>query len=132
VSYTERCPYCNARCDADWCDVGVGEIQCGPFHCNRCGASEIGPYDEYVNPFRQRILPDGRDLNKGRVLTQEESDKGWYAPESMPGSSANVIDGNVVSHSVMKDTYQDEFKGNPLWNDKSYVDDWYKKTRGAK
>lgn len=77
----ERCPYCNKLCMADYCDVGVGMIQCGPFHCESCGASEIGPYDE------------------PRELTEAELKAGWYAPDSKPGSSANVDDdGNVIRY----------------------------------
>ena len=127
---TRDCPYCGTPCDADFCDVGVGMIQCGPYHCFGCGASEIGPYDEYINPFLDRILPDDRDLNKGRVLTREENNTGWYAPKTMPGTSANVIAGKVVSHRQMLAAYRKEFKDNPLWMDKSYVENWYRKTRG--
>ena len=68
----ERCPYCNALCCADFVDVGVGMIQCGPFHCEACGASEIGPHDE------------------PRPLTKAEQDAGWYGPDTTPGSTANV------------------------------------------
>lgn len=68
----ERCPYCRALCCADFVDVGVGMVQCGPFHCESCGASEIGPHDEE------------------RVLSSEERDSGWYGPNSPPGSSANT------------------------------------------
>lgn len=70
----ERCPYCNAMCCADFVDVGVGMIQCGPYHCEACGASEIGPHD------------------KPRPLTKIEEDTGWYGPGSSAGSSANVDD----------------------------------------
>lgn len=73
----ERCPYCNALCCADFVDVGVGMVQCGPYHCERCGASQIGPHDEE------------------RVLTPEEEKCGWYGPGTAAGSSANVDeDGN--------------------------------------
>ena len=68
----ERCPYCNALCCADFVDVGVGMVQCGPYHCEACGASEIGPHDDE------------------RPLSAVEQDKGWYTPNSAPGSSANV------------------------------------------
>lgn len=77
----ERCPYCNALCCADFVDVGVGMVQCGPFHCEACGASEIGPYDD------------------DRPLSAIEEDAGWYAPDSTPGSSANVDDdGNHIRY----------------------------------
>ena len=133
MSDTRDCPYCGTPCDADFCDVGVGMIQCGPYHCDQCGASEIGPYDNYIDPFRTAFHEQpNKPAEDPRILTKRESETGWYAPNSMPGSSANVIGGKVVSHRQMKAAYQKEFKGNPLWNDKSYVDDWYKKTLGEK
>ncbi len=70
----ERCPYCEALCSADFVDVGIGFMQCGPYHCERCGASEIGGFDEK------------------RELTATEQKLGWYAPNTPPGSSANVDD----------------------------------------
>lgn len=70
----ERCPYCKALCCADFVDVGVGMIQCGPYHCEACGASEIGPHDE------------------PRVLSAQEKHTGWYEPGAEAGSSANVDD----------------------------------------
>lgn len=76
----EPCPYCGEMCDADWCDVGVGMVQSGPYHCLNCEASEMGPYDE------------------ARVLSEAEEAMGWYAPGAKPGSSANVIDGKIVGH----------------------------------
>lgn len=68
----ERCPYCGASCHADFVDIGVGYQQCGPYHCERCGASEIGAFDNYVE------------------RTDRERDKGWYEPGSPAGASANV------------------------------------------
>lgn len=68
----ERCPYCGAMCCADFVDIGVGFQQCGPYHCEACQASQIGPYDE------------------DRPLTDREKETGWYAPHTEPGSSANV------------------------------------------
>ena len=77
----ERCPYCKALCCADFVDVGVGYVQCGPYHCEACHASQIGPHDE------------------PRALTQRETDTGWYAPETPPGSTANVDeDGRVIRY----------------------------------
>lgn len=67
-----RCPYCNALCCADFVDVGVGMIQCGPYHCESCGASEIGPNDD------------------PRPLDKLEASYGWYGPDTEAGSSANV------------------------------------------
>lgn len=86
--HTVRCPYCNAVCEADFVDVSVGFVQCGPFHCTECLASEIGPNDD------------------PRELTEAEKKSGWYGPDSEPGSSANVIGGRIVSHTEAKEVYQ--------------------------
>ena len=64
----ENCPYCGTECHADFCDVGVGMTQVGPYHCNNCGASQCGPYDDKE--------PDPKT--------------GWFPPDSPAGSSANV------------------------------------------
>lgn len=127
--HTEECPYCHSICDADWCDIGVGSIQCGPFNCQHCGASEIGPHDNYYNPFKTLFVDEDTHKPGTRILTEEESNTGWYAPASQPGSSANVIDNKVVSHRIMLDTYKKEFTGNPLWADKTYVNNWYEEIR---
>ena len=112
-TWTQDCPYCKTVCDADFVDNGIGMQQCGPFHCDNCGASQIGPFD------------------KERTLSAQEQDKGWYAPHSEPGSSANVIGGRVVSHRQMQATYKREFTDNPLWHDKAYVDNWWDEIRKA-
>jgi hypothetical protein len=106
-----HCPYCNTPTNADYVDVGIGFVQCGPFHCTRCLASEIGPAD------------------KPRVLTAQEEDTGWYAPGAEPGSSANVIGGAVVSAVAMRKVYRDEFINNPLHSVPGYVDDWREQLR---
>lgn len=108
---TEKCPYCGTVCRADFVDIGVGMTQCGPFHCEACGASEIGAYDQ------------------PRPLSDDERKKGWYGPGAEPGSTANMIGGRIVSHVQARRTYQDEFAGNPMWFDKDYVDDWWSKNR---
>lgn len=110
---TEKCPYCGTICRADFVDIGVGMQQCGPFHCNNCFASEIGAYDEE------------------RPLSEQEQATGWYAPGAEAGSSANVIDGRIVSHVQARRAYSDEFEGNPMWHDKKFVDDWWRATRRA-
>ncbi len=106
-----ECPYCEEFCEADWVDVGVGLVQCGPYHCDFCGASQIGPYDEK------------------RELTDIEKKTNWYAPNSIPGSSANVINGKVVSAEIMRANYQKHFQDNPLYYDKTYVKNWYEEIR---
>jgi len=110
---TEACPYCETICRADFVDIGVGMQQCGPYHCDNCHASEIGPYDE------------------DRELSLIENKTGWYGPETQPGSSANVINGRIVSHVQARDTYRAEFERNPLWHDKPYVDSWWNDLRNS-
>ena len=57
------CPYCgDEECDADWVSVGVGLVQCGPYHCMNCGAIEIGSADSSVE------------------LSEKEVETGWYRP----------------------------------------------------
>jgi len=70
----ERCPYCGASCHADFVDIGVGYQQCGPYHCEGCGASEIGAFDNY----------DENDMS------MRERQTGWYEPGKPAGQSANV------------------------------------------
>lgn len=113
IGDTRPCPYCQALCEADWVDVGVpgAMVQCGPFHCLQCGASEIGPHDEE------------------RELSEEELTSGWYAPGSEPGSSANVVGGKIVSANLMRAEYRAEFILNPLWHDEEYVREWWRKKR---
>lgn len=108
---TEPCPYCGHRCRADFVDIGVGFQQCGPYHCEQCGASEIGPNDE------------------ARELTPAEQSCGWYGPGKEPGSSANVIGGKIVSHVQMRDAYREEFVGNPLYDVPGEVERWFEEIR---
>ena len=102
----EPCPYCGTPCRADFVDVGVGMTQCGPYHCEHCGASEIGPHD------------------KERELTEAEKKTGWYGPNSEPGSSANVIGGRVVSHHQMDHAYRERFYKNPEYDEPGVVEQW--------
>lgn len=108
------CPYCGATCRADFADIGVGYQQCGPYQCEKCRASEIGPYD------------------KARDLVEAEKATGWYLPESEPGSSANVIGGKIVSHDEARAAYTDEFWCNPKWHDAGYVQEWWAAQRNGK
>lgn len=109
---TENCPYCGTPCRADFVDVGVGFTQCGPYHCEACQASEIGPYDVWT-----------------RDRTAEEIRTGWYEPGAEPGSSANVIGGRVVNHVQMKTAYREKFGGSPFHNQPEYVENWFKDIR---
>lgn len=82
------CPYCNfPACEADWVDVGVGEIQGGPYHCPSCEASEASYLDT-------------------RVLTPREQETGWYEPGSPVSGCANTVDGILVSHTAAKAAYR--------------------------
>lgn len=83
------CPYCGAPCHADFVDVGVGMVQCGPYVCDSCHATERGPCDNE------------------RPLTAIERETGWYTPDSEPGSSANVIGGKVVTHQQALAAYKE-------------------------
>lgn len=76
----ERCPYCQALCCADFVDVGIGYVQCGPYHCERCGASEMGPNDNGLG-------------------TEAEREVGWFGPGQPPSPDANVDEnGNHIRH----------------------------------
>lgn len=121
----ENCPYCNSECEADWVDVEVGYIQCGPYHCDNCGASEIGPYDNLGfdrNLFHEHMkkyyhfekLENGKFktwmekpfiVPKDATITQEEWDKGWFKPHSPMGTSVNTCNGKYVDHKTAKELY---------------------------
>lgn len=83
------CPYCGLPCDADWVDVGVGEVQCGPYVCDACGASQMGP-EQWDEGF---VPPDG-------------SKAGWYPPEGPVSLYANTCNGMIVNHHVAKALYR--------------------------
>lgn len=81
------CPYCSyPGCEADYVDVGVGLIQCGPYFCPQCEASEASSLDT-------------------RVRTDEENRTGWYAPGTPVSEAANTCDGVLVNHVVAKTLY---------------------------
>lgn len=85
----EPCPYCGADCHADHVDIGVGYAQCGPYHCEECGASQIGPEG----------IPDD--------ASEEVKETGWYSPESDAVSPyANTINGVIVDHMTAKQAYK--------------------------
>ena len=82
---TKGCPYCGAEMEADWVDVGVGVVQCGPYHCDGCYASEIGP-----------------EGSEGGA-TDEELKVGFYQGKISP--YANTVNGNLVDHKTAKAAY---------------------------
>lgn len=85
--YKMTCPYCGESCQADWVDVEVGLIQCGPFFCDNCFACQIGPYD------------------KNFILTDKEKKYGWYEPGRSHLTSAPTLNGMPVDHNTAKSLY---------------------------
>lgn len=77
----EECPYCGNECQADFVDNGIGMVQCGPYHCFSCGASEIGPEMQ----FEDLTDEDGHYAGQGELMnkddfTEKEIKVGWYEP----------------------------------------------------
>lgn len=124
----EKCPYCNNECEADWVDNGVGMVQCGPYYCRNCGASEIGSCDDIgfdreifdnwmkenyvfkkINDKYEHIFIGKGEKNfilpKTSTITQDEWNKGWYKPNSPMGSSVNTCNGVYVDHITAKKLY---------------------------
>lgn len=110
---TQPCPYCGTETECDWVDVGVGSVQCGPYHCYDCGASEIGPErwdwverDEeghalYTDDF-QAVMKEGHPFS------EKELETGWYDPskEKKISPYANTVNGNLVDHITAKEMYK--------------------------
>lgn len=111
MEHTEQCPYCNTTCGADWVDVGVGLVQCGPFNCAACGASECGPYDSDEDQARR------------------DPKTGWYRPGDPPGSSANVIGGQIATATEAKAAYHSRFAGSPDYDCPGEVEAWWASQR---
>lgn len=83
-----KCPYCGLLMECDTVDIGVGFAQCGPYYCDGCGASEIGPegVTGAVTPMRPR-----------RASTRTAT-----AP-----TRTHTVGGNLcVSHQVAKAAYR--------------------------
>ncbi|QST02109.1 hypothetical protein IMZ31_21910 (plasmid) [Pontibacillus sp. ALD_SL1] len=109
----EFCPYCDSECMADWADVGVGIVQCGPYHCTNCGASEIGPElsdwlvrDEHGNA--EIFLNENEQLahvfREGHPFSEEERETGWYKG-GRTSPYANTVNGKIVDHKTAKSLY---------------------------
>jgi len=81
---TAPCPYCAESMTADFVDIGVGYTQCGPYHCDSCGASQIGP--------------EGSEN-----ATEEERKVGFYRNQISP--HANTCQGVIVDHKTAKKLY---------------------------
>ena len=81
------CPYCNCPdCFADWVDVGIGRVQCGPFYCPQCKASERSSLDN-------------------RKPSEKEKETGWYEPHTAVSEVANQVNGELVTHDVAMKLY---------------------------
>lgn len=95
-----NCPYCDDPMDADWVDVGVGMVQCGPYHCFNCHASQIGPEFE-------------AEKAAGK-LSAEEILTGFYRGRISP--LANQLNGVPISHKLADAIYRAKYfkeHGNP-------------------
>lgn len=122
---TTKCPYCGTECEADWVDNGLGMVQCGPYYCENCGASQIGSFDNLgfdrnlINEHMEKYqhierLENGKLkgwlekpflVPKEATVTQEEYDIGWFKPNSSMGSSVNTHNGVYVKHKEAKRLY---------------------------
>ncbi len=86
----EPCPYCGEICSAEFVDVGVGMVQCTPYHCHGCNATEMGP-----------------GTTPSRPLTDDEKRTGWTIAELEPTALqqrvrnmfADVIDADFMDAS---------------------------------
>jgi hypothetical protein len=82
-------------------------VQCGPYHCEECGASEIGPELKY----EEKKDENGMYAGVGEILNREmfsdkEIETNWYEPESKKISPyANTIKGILVDHKTAKAAY---------------------------
>jgi MinD superfamily P-loop ATPase len=87
---TVLCPYCGADCSesADFVDIGVGEMQCGPYYCHNCGACEIGPHDVPVE------------------LSTDEIKTGWYGVDRAHLTSAPTVGGLPIDHVTARKLYE--------------------------
>lgn len=111
--YTTPCPYCAAVCECDLVDVGVGLVQCGPYHCEVCGAIECGAYDSAEDKARS------------------DPKTGWFPPseDPRPGSSANMLNGRLTTAAQMRDAYHDRFAGSPDYHEPGCVEGWFEEHR---
>ncbi|GIP62842.1 hypothetical protein J32TS6_13970 [Virgibacillus pantothenticus] len=120
---TETCPYCGDEMDTDWVDNGIGMVQCGPYHCQKCHASEIGPQLldwYYKNREGHTIyLPGKRRYNSllkkkvkwgttpvlksGPPFSEDELKTGYYKGKISP--YANTVAGKLVDHQKDKQMY---------------------------
>ena len=120
---TRECPYCKSEMEADWVDVGIGMQQCGPYHCESCNASEIGPElsDWYYKDREGNIIHlTGKTryyfwakkkfkfigspvLKPGHPFSKTELETGYYQGGISP--YANTVNGILVDHVTAKKAY---------------------------
>lgn len=61
MSSEVKCPYCgSSNVEADFVDIGVGMMQCGPYCCFDCHAYQLSPEE------------------RQRDVTEEEYHVGWH------------------------------------------------------
>lgn len=60
-----NCPNCGEECACDMVDVGVGEIQSGPYGCENCG---------WVEPDPARLLTNQEDQMHDEQQTQSQDE----------------------------------------------------------
>ncbi|WP_242298589.1 hypothetical protein [Bacillus cereus group sp. BfR-BA-01424] len=120
---TRECPYCKTEMEADWVDVGVGMVQCGPYHCENCHASEIGPelsdwyYKDrdgktlyltgkrrYYSWAKKKLeFSGGPVLKLGHPFSKSELETGYYQGRISP--YANTVSGKLVDHVTAIEAY---------------------------
>lgn len=101
------CPYCGTSCEADWCDVGVGMVQCGPYYCEKCGASEASAFAE-----------------DRETRADYDRSTGWYRPGAPLDSLANAdADGKPLGWRQA----DNEYRISQLVEPKYYLDRTYRR-----
>lgn len=123
----KECPYCERDMYTDWVDVGVGIVQCAPYHCTNCGASEIGLelydwcYEDregntiYLDAPRKYYKFLGEKarctdysryvLKPGAPFSEIELETGFYNTGEI-SPYANTVGGKLVDHETAKEAYR--------------------------
>lgn len=120
----ETCPHCQSETEANFVDVGVGSVQCGPYHCYSCGASEIGPelFDWYQKDrdgktiyltakkrynryLKKKHRWYGRPvLRPGHPFSKTELETGYYQGKLSP--YANTLGGILIDDKTAQIAYR--------------------------
>lgn len=57
MSKFATCPFCkNKECEAEFVDIGVGEIQSSPYICEKCGSYQQNPTYEFTGTEEERKI----------------------------------------------------------------------------